>query len=63
MNNKFDIDNFVVDKVQTVYVGYVKCYKCGFDNTECLHECPVCGTELIGKTIRLMDEERIYGNN
>ena len=63
MNNKFDIDNFIVDKVLTFYVGYAKCYKCGFDNTECLHECPVCGTELISKTIRLTDKEHVYGNN
>ena len=57
MSNKFDINNFVIDKVLTVCFGYVKCYKCGFDNSESLYKCPVCGTELIGKRTELTDEE------
>lgn len=56
--NKFDINNLVVDKVQTVYHGYIKCPVCGFDNSEMLHECPACNFELIGKTITLCEEER-----
>lgn len=56
MSNKFDINNLVVDKVQTVYHGYIKCPVCGFDNSEMLHECPVCNFELIGKTTVLCDE-------
>lgn len=47
MSSKFDINNFVVDKVKTIYVGYNMCYICGFDNIEKLHECPVCKTKLI----------------
>ena len=46
MSGEFDINNFVVDKVLTVYVAYRKCPVCGFDNPESLLECPVCQTSL-----------------
>ena len=29
MSNNFNINNLVVDKIQTVYHGYVKCPICG----------------------------------
>lgn len=45
---KFDINNLVVDQVKTLYMVYVKCPTCGFDNPsdEMLHQCPMCGDSL-----------------
>ena len=56
--SNFDINNFVVDKVKTVYVGYRECPICGFYNSEKLHECPVCKTILIldKTTFRIEDD-------
>ena len=47
---KFDINNFVIDKVKTINAIQSKCHICGFDgeiiiNEQNEWECPQCGNK------------------
>lgn len=56
---KFDINNFVIDKVKTINAIQSKCHICGFDNPkeEMLHVCPVCKTSLVVETANISEGE------
>lgn len=54
---KFNINNFVVDKVKTINVIQSKCHVCGFDNPkeEMFHLCPICKTNLVVETANMSE--------
>lgn len=56
---KFDINNFVVDKIKTVYAIERRCHVCGFDNSEdeVFHVCPICRTNLVVETANISEGE------
>lgn len=44
----FNPENFVVDKILRMKIGYARCPKCDFDNNkDSLDICPVCGENLL----------------
>lgn len=44
----FNPENFVVDKILTMKIGYNRCPQCNFDNREeSLDICPICGENLL----------------
>lgn len=59
--SKFDINNFVIDNIKTVYTIERRCHVCGFDNPEdeVLHVCPVCKTNLVIDKVNLAEGETL----